>query len=748
MKVFIGFGVFLAAAVPGLARLQPQVCGTHADQANEELFLHRQAFRKASPGRFRPLQALAGAAIPRDVGNIALIDDSGGVVSRRNPFDLNQKLLRFVPTDGSASTYRYELAAIPAPPTTGNKRTTVPMGDDDSKQIALPFPFPFFGKAYTDIFVNSDGNATFTGGDAGSTDRSFGRFTGGLPRIAPLFTDLDPSLSSVGVIVNSDSSFFAVDWTSVPLYASSGVGRFQTFGMRLYPDGRIEFTWSDAVLTDAVVGIAPGRSQGPSNVVSFTGDKSGNYTSAVGERFSGTDSIDVVAAAQQFFATHEDAYDYLVIYNAMGLAAAPGAVAYELTVRNPATGFGTVPIDIGQDFGSPRRLQSVLNLGPLAQYPVDPNAIVPARFLSRDTPLSIIGHETGHLFLAYASIPNPGSTTGQPMLGRQLAHWSFLFNSEASLLEGTRIQDNGEGASPRFITTAVSQGYAPLDQYLMGFRAPEEVPATFLVSNSPEVFSGDQSPQIGVAFNGTRRDITVDDLAAAVGKRTPDYTVAQRRFRFGFVLIVAAGSSPSVDQIAQIEKYRSMFEDYYRNAASGRATADTTLKRAVHLSAFPSAGVINSSMMAATVSLDHPPVTPLTVLLQSDSGAISLPPAAVIPAGAISTTFYMFGMRTGVDTLTAIPTDSTYETAFAKIQVADSTLSLHLDIVSRGDAVVLRVADLNELPYPNIIVRATASDGTVNPSSAISDSNGLVRFQVNASGLSAQINGGSVLTIK
>src|SRR5205807_5664986 len=111
-------------------------------------------------------------------------------------------------------------------------------------------------------------------------------------------------------------------------------------------------------------------------------------------------------------------------------------------------------LDIGQEFGSPRRLQAVLNMGPPSQYPADPNAVVPARFLSRDTPLTVLGHEAGHLFLAFASVLDPNDPRGQPMLGRALVHWSFLFNSEASLLEGNRIQDNGPSASPRFTTVA------------------------------------------------------------------------------------------------------------------------------------------------------------------------------------------------------------------------------------------------------------------------------------------------------
>src|ERR1041385_3545507 len=99
------------------------------------------------------------------------------------------------------------------------------------------------------------------------------------------------------------------------------------------------------------------------------------------------------------------------------------------------------------------------------------------------------------------------------------------------------------------------------------------------------------------------------------------------------------GSSPTAAQIAQIEKYRSMFGDYFRAATSGRASVETTLKRAVHLSAFPAAGVVNGSMIAATVSLDRPAGAPVVVILRSETGAISLPPAAIIPTGASSTTF-------------------------------------------------------------------------------------------------------------
>ena len=126
--------------------------------------------------------------------------------------------------------------------------------------------------------------------------------------------------------------------------------------------------------------------------------------------------------------------------------------------------------DNGAQYGSAARLRSVMNMGRLDYYPLDPNALVPVRAAAQDTPLTVLGHESGHLFLAFASIPDPADPTAKPMIGYGGAHWSFVFNSEASLDEGEQITDRGSG---RFVTAAVTQGYAPLDRYLMGFAPPE-----------------------------------------------------------------------------------------------------------------------------------------------------------------------------------------------------------------------------------------------------------------------------------
>ena len=189
----------------------------------------------------------------------------------------------------------------------------VALGDDDSRQITLPFAFPFFGVAYRQLFLNSDGNLTFTAGDTASSGRSVGRMTGGLPRISPLFDDLDPSRSRPR-LASASSPIPATSSSLGSASPSSTRASTQTFQVRLYRRwSNPQFSYQDADPSTAVVGIAPGADRGGTTLVSFRNmtppaDQSG----AVLERFGNTVDIDVVSVAQKFYETHEDAYDYLV----------------------------------------------------------------------------------------------------------------------------------------------------------------------------------------------------------------------------------------------------------------------------------------------------------------------------------------------------------------------------------------------------------------------------------------------------
>jgi uncharacterized protein (TIGR03437 family) len=730
MRIFRLPGVLaLCVVAPAFAHhAASSFCGTTAETPMERVFLHRQALRHGAGIRPR----LAARSVNRDAGNIAIIEDRDGVIARQNQFNLDQKTLLFTPSGANAARYAYSVAEGGYDAAAAAGTPLAALDDDDYRALDLPFPFPFFGATYNRVYVNSDGNLTFTAPEYASTTRSLGRMTSGPPRIAPLFDDLNPAETAGGVRVLANSQRVVVSWVAVPEWQATGIGAAQTFQVRLYPDGRIEFAYAGVAPSSAVAGIAPGNLKGSTSLVDFRNDPSASYSAAVAERFGNTLEVDIVTVAQQFYQAHDDAYDYLVIYNNMNVQAMnEGVIAYETTVRNRGAGFGVPVFDTGAQYGSPSRLQSVLNMGFIGgiqpQYPVDPNGTVPARAPQHDTPLTVLGHEAGHRFLAFASVAGTDDPSTRPMIGYGGSHWAFVFNSEASLDEGERISDLGTSASPRFLTTDVTQGYAPLDQYLMGFRPASDVPPTFVVTNTAS-YLPDLHPYSNVRFDGARRDVTAGDVVQAMGRRTPDWTVAQRHYRFAFILVVAQGADPSPADLAQVDAYRQQFETYYSKAASGNAFADTSLRRGLQLSLAPAAGVVAGATTNATLTLASPAAADVTAQIQAAAGYAQMPATVRIPAGTSAVTFPVTGLKPGVEEVAAAPSDPAYETAYARVQVADST-TLRLTAISTQPDAVVQLSDANNLEYAGVRLSATASAGSsVSPAFAITDAQGRAAF--------------------
>jgi len=297
-------------------------------------------------------------------------------------------------------------------------------------------------------------------------------------------------------------------------------------------------------------------------------------------------------------------------------------------------------------------------------------------------------------------------------------------------MEGERIQDRGIGMEPEFLTTDTVQGYAPLDQYLMGFRPDGDVPDTlFYVTNySPNVWPV-LHPLRGVGFDGTRNFVTIGDVIQAMGRRTPDYTVAQRHFRFAFILVVAQGSQPSAADLAQIDTYRQQFEPFYLLASSHNATADTTLKRSMQISLSPAGGVVAGTATTAGITFQTPPAAAMRIQLQAPNGYASVPPSVDVPAGAAGVSFPVAGVKAGVEEVQATPSDAAYETAFARVQVADASL-LKLVPVSVPGSVAVELTDANNLTYSGArIVASLDSGGSVSPPAALTDAQGRAVFQ-------------------
>ncbi len=155
------------------------------------------------------------------------------------PFSLQNQTLELTPGDG------------PKPPPA---ETVVKLGDDASAEIPLGFSFPFFGKSYASVFVNSDGNLSFGSGDAATANRDKTRFLTGVPRIAALYRDLDPSVGGT-VTTQPKEGALTIRYQAVRLFGST---QNSSVAIVLNKSGLIELSYGQVAQASYVVGISKG----------------------------------------------------------------------------------------------------------------------------------------------------------------------------------------------------------------------------------------------------------------------------------------------------------------------------------------------------------------------------------------------------------------------------------------------------------------------------------------------------------
>lgn len=502
---------------------------------------------------------------PLDIGEIAIVEDQGDIVIPPNTYDLRDLGLRFTPNPSGG----YDVRRVD-----GAFRTTLgtrlPLEDDDSEQRDVPFAFSFFGQAQTVAFVNSDGNITFEEEDRASTERNVARLLTGPPRVSPFLSDLDPTLPAGRIFAHAAGDQYTVTWCNVRGFDSPLLTSVQ---VTLLPDGAIEMKYGPSIsLGDAVVGLSPGRTGQFAPVdLSAAGPTAGGGA-AVGERFASQNQLDTVALTRRFYETHPDSYDQLVIWTDAPIV--QDAFAYEMTVANEVRGIGLDVFDASADFGSAGRLRSLAVMDWLGKYPADPAQ----RFLGENNTLSLLGQEVGHRWLAFVDFRNHLGERSDLLLGRGGAHWSFFFDSDGSVMEGNDIQELGGGA---FRTVGAVQRFSLLDQYAMGLVPASSVPVFFYVESPMNVSppsDPESAPRVNVTFNGTRRDVLIDDIIAIHGPRQPSAAESSRVHRQAFVYVVTAGRSAEPGQVAKLDGIRTAWEAFFLRATDGRMQALTRLR--------------------------------------------------------------------------------------------------------------------------------------------------------------------------
>jgi hypothetical protein len=346
-------------------------------------------------------QAAGPAAVSEDVGEIAVIVDNGLMVTPRNLFDLSfSTTLRFDPAAAGKFTVTRSSGVLDTsfgPELTfGYPAATLYPGDDDTQEVAFAAGFPFFGTTYSSVWVNVDGNVTFGAPEFASDNRDKAKHVLGPPRISAFLHDWNPKNSftptghgSIHAVVKSNPARLVITWNGVSDWDNGGNPRdsTNTFQLVLFGTGAASVTIANVQFPDyGVIGIAQGGGQGPFQVVDYSTLPSPQTIQggAIMEAFTTLTTMSDVQASREFFRSHGDKYDFIVMLTDFPVAGPPHVAG----VRNDTHGIG-VPLDSRN--GQPRRdtvfddtalwgsggeLEAAIFMSDVGLLPTNPDSIV------------------------------------------------------------------------------------------------------------------------------------------------------------------------------------------------------------------------------------------------------------------------------------------------------------------------------------------------------------------------------------
>ncbi len=232
--------------------------------------------------------------------------------------------------------------------------------------------------------------------------------------------------------------------------------------------------------------------------------------------------------AREFLRTRQDQYDFMVVLSNFDFAMPQaGARAFYLEVKNDTQGTGKPIFDSSASFGSNGKLQGMIDMGNIAHM-----GIAPFESVKFNQTLETLSHEQMHRWGAEVRFRGSGGNISSALLGKDEQHWSYLLDTDGSLMYGNDWKDNKDGT---FTSISASRYYSPLDLYLMGFYDKTQVPPMLLIGNP--AIDPVKLPEAGATVSGTPRMISIDDIIAAEGERVPNEAASQKTFRTAFIYI-------------------------------------------------------------------------------------------------------------------------------------------------------------------------------------------------------------------
>ena len=277
-----------------------------------------------------------------------------------------------------------------------------------------------------------------------------------------------------------------------------------------------------------------------------------------------------VDIANRFFSVYPDEFDEIILYTTFRDNGSPQALAYETSAQSDVGGIGRDKLFQQSAWGSQANFYAFVNMKWIDQYPK--NDGLPITDV-RSFMYPVLGQEFAHRWLSFMEYKDGQGHISNAMLGRDLAHWATTLNSDASVMDGQRWVDNGDGT---FTDVEENDRYSPLDLYGMGLLPADQVPPWFLLHDAVSVRTGNrlnptQIPQVNIKVKATRENITIAQVVAAMGPRIPAYPASEKQFRVAFVLVTRPGelAVDVLDKAALLEVVRKNWEEMFRKYTGG-----------------------------------------------------------------------------------------------------------------------------------------------------------------------------------
>ncbi|UCF35136.1 MAG: fibronectin type III domain-containing protein [Phycisphaerales bacterium] len=168
--------------------------------------------------------------------------------------DLDYLSILFAP-DGSGDYYTACVEQISSLPTDPAGGTQIDLDEDDYELITLSggAMVSLYGVDYDSFYINSNGNITFTSGDATYYIALDDHFA--MPRLSALFDDLSPQ-NGGSVSWEQFADRVVVTYEDVPEY---GATNSNTFQVEMYFDGTIVISYLNVEATDGIAGLSEGN---------------------------------------------------------------------------------------------------------------------------------------------------------------------------------------------------------------------------------------------------------------------------------------------------------------------------------------------------------------------------------------------------------------------------------------------------------------------------------------------------------